>query len=176
LRHKSFRDPGSLRAFYDFLRFRALTTRGTTPRATHTITIICAFSYLTECAHRINFLVGSHGYRSDGSIFYRYPDGSEYYRPSHGNIRFRPPEDPPEKVEGAGATATPASPVKDRAWRPWYDWPPQLNIFVKTNGPSVTIGDNSGSTITFEPVGSNADLEITPARDQSVSPHFRHGR
>ena len=115
-------------------------------------------------------LAGNFDDRSDGSVFYRYSDGSEYYRRKNGNITFRPPESPPVKVEGADPTAAPPPTVAERVWRPWYDWPPQLNISVKTDGPLIIIRDNSGSTVTFEAVGSGAAVDPVPAHDTSVSP------
>lgn len=102
-------------------------------------------------------------------MFYRYSDGSEYYRHRNGNITFRPPECPREKVEGADPTAVPTSTLADQAWRPWYNWPPQLNLSVKTDGSSVIIRDTSGSTVTFEPVGSNAEIDLAPVHDRFVS-------
>ena len=115
-----------------------------------------------------------HGDCRDGSVFYRYPDGSEYYRRKNGKITFRPSEDPPEKPERedltAAPTVTPAPTMVDRRRRPWYDWPPQLNISVKADGSSVMIGDASGSTVTFEPVGPNIAVDPVPARNGSAPP------
>lgn len=120
---------------------------------------------------------------SDGSVFYRYPDGSEYHRRKNGHTRIRPPVDPSEEVEGADpATVTgntspgPSGASVDRVWRPWYDWPPQLNLSVGTNGASVTIRDGSGSTITFEPIGAGTGLGCSPApvRDHGKGPEMTH--
>jgi len=105
---------------------------------------------------------------SDGSVFYRYSDGSEYYRRKNGNITFRPPVDTPN-VEETDPTATPASTAaKERSRQPWYDWPPQLNLSVKTDGSSVIIRDASSSTVTFEPVGANAEVGPAPVHDRSM--------
>ena len=103
-------------------------------------------------------------------MFYRYSDGSEYYRRKSGRITFRPPVDPPEKVEGKeDLAASPSSATTERVWRPWYDWPPQLTLSVKTDGNSIVIRDSSGSTITFEPADSSAEAGLAPARDRFVT-------
>ena len=135
-----------------------------------TITIIRAFYHFQ--LHELAVLTspwGIHADRSDGSVFYRYSDGSEYYRRKNGNITFKPPEDPHEKGEGADSTVAPPHTLADRARRLWYDWPPQLNLSIKTNGSSVIIRDASGSTVTFEPVGSNVEVELAPVHDRFVS-------
>lgn len=129
----------------------------------------CVLSLQTRWIRCIDIPVRIHGDRSDGSVFYRYPDGSEYYRRKNGNITFRPPEDLAESAEGVDPTATPAPADADRARRPWCDWPPQLNLTVKTDGSSVFIRDNSGSAVTFEPVGSGAKVDLAPVYDRSVS-------
>ena len=111
-----------------------------------------------------------HGDYRDGSVFYRYPDRSEYYRRKNGNITFRPPEDPPKKPEEGDPTVAPTPLAEDRPWRPWYEWPPQLNISVKTHGSSVIIRDASGSTVTFEPVGPDVGVDPVPPCNGSASP------
>lgn len=122
----------------------------------------CVLPLPTQYTRRIN-LTGTHDDRSDGSVFYRYSDGSEYYRRKNGNITFRPPVDPSEKVEGADPAAA-LTPTADRTWRPWYDWPPRLNLYVNTSGTSVIIRETSGLTVTFEPMGSNAGADPVPVR------------
>jgi len=64
-----------------------------------------------------------------------------------------PPPTPPTTATDSPISATGSS---DRVWRPWYDWPPQLNLSVETSchGASVTIRDAAGSMITFRPVGN----------------------
>ena len=95
-------------------------------------------------------------HHSDGSIFYQYPDGSQYYRRKNGNITFRPPPDIPQKSEGEDPAASPIPSTQNQPRQPWYDWPPRLNLSVKTDGSSLIIQDATGPTITFEPVGSSA--------------------
>jgi len=107
-------------------------------------------------------------HHSDGSVFYQYSDGSQYYRHKNGNIRFRPPLDTPEKLEGEDPAASPTSSTPGRRW---YDWPPQLNLSVGTDGPSLVIQDATGPKITFEPVGSSVGVNPTPAHDGSVHLH-----
>lgn len=115
--------------------------------------------------------MGAYGDHSDGSAFYRYSDGSEYYRRKSGRITFRPPEDPPEKLEEADPAAAPAPTVADKHWRAWYDWPPQLNLSVETRGSSIIIHDASGSTVTFEPAGTKAEVDLAPVHNKFVSLH-----
>lgn len=112
---------------------------------------------------------GTHDDRSDGSVFYRYPDGSEYYRHKNGNITFRPPEVPHEQAKGADPAATlrPAVAYRDIS-RPWYDWPPQLSLSVKTDGTSVIIREPTGLAVTFEPALPAPGVDPIPVYDRSV--------
>ena len=96
---------------------------------------------------------------SDGSVFYRYPDRSEYYRHRNGNIRFKPPQ-PEGEDRAASKSSTPG--------QGWYDWPPRLDLTVKTDGSSYIIKDATGPPITFEPVVSGVGVNPTPARNGSV--------
>ena len=154
----------------DILRFRARIIRPTTIRPTRSTTIIrTPIDYSPSLFIELTFSWRCVGYHSDGSVFYRYPDGSEYYRRKNGRVEFRLLQDPPEKVEGAGPAATPPK-AEERTLSCWYPWPPPLNLSVRTDGPSLTIRDASGSTITFEPVGPGVNAEQTLVGDGSVSP------
>lgn len=121
---------------------------------------MCVFSLLIRWTGRINILTGTYHDRSDGSVFYRYSDGSKYYRHKNGNIQFSPPAEPHEKAEGADTTVS----------RLRYDWPPQLDLSIKTDGTFAIIRDASGSMVAFEPVGANAGAGLAPVHDRSVSP------
>lgn len=112
--------------------------------------------------------MGAHGDRSDGSVFYRYSDGSEYYRRKNGNITFRPPGESHEQAEEAYATLTPTAAGRDPS-RPWFDWPPQLNLSVETNGTEVTIREPTGLAVTFEPALLGPGFGPIPIYDRSVS-------
>ena len=119
---------------------------------------------------------GTHA-RSDGSVFYRYADGSEYYRRKDGNTTIRPPEDSAEKdgeEDTSGLVKTPASAKPNgRACRPWYDWPPQLNLSIWAKGPTFTIRDSGGCTVTFKPDVFNGSLVPDESVPSSLRGSFR---
>ena len=56
----------------------------------------------------------------------------------------------------------------DQTWNTWYDWLPQLNLSLKTDGNSVIIRDASGSTVAFDPARTNAGVDLVPVYDKSV--------
>ena len=153
------------------LRDRAHTIRPTATKAT-LITIIiraCSRCRPDRPVALTWVLAGPHDDRSDGSVFYRYPDGSEYYRHKNGTITFRPPEEPHEKAEGADPAATLTSAAAHRdVSRKWLDWPPQLNLSVKTDGTSVIIREPTGSTVTFAPTLPAPEADPVPVCDRSV--------
>lgn len=150
------------------LDYRAPTIQLMTTRAMLSIITIRAFSH-SQLNELVVLIVCIRHDCSDGSAFYRYLDGSEYYRRKNGNLTFRLPEEPNENAEGADPAAALTPATTDRPRRPWYDWPPQLNLSLKTNGNSVIIRDASGLTVTFEPAGTNAGVDLVPVYNRSVS-------
>ena len=153
-----------LRVFH----YRAPIIHPTTTRAILSIITIRAFSH-SQLNGLVVLTVCTHHDCSDGSAFYRYPDGSEYYRRKNGNRTFRLPEEPNENAEGADPSAALTPATTDRTRRPWHDWPPQLNLSLKTDGNSVIIRDASGLTVTFEPAGTNAGVDLVPVHNGSAS-------
>jgi len=154
------------------LLFRVPYIRTMTMRTTRIIITTRAFSLAACRIHKLAGLTSACGIRddhSDGSVFYRYSDGSEYCRRKNGNITFRLSANSPNKVEGEDPTVAPASTATGRIRQPWIDWPPRLKLSIKTEGSSVVIRDDSGLTVTFEPVGSQVEVDPVPAYDRSAS-------